>query len=84
MLWADADPLHSVRIRMTAMTKLETLEAEIEKLSPEELDAFRAWFAEFDWKVWDDELERDVADGKLDRFGEKALEALRNGKTKPL
>lgn len=66
------------------MTKLESLEAEIEKLTPEELDAFRSWWAEFDWKLWDAELERDVADGKLDRFGDEALEDLRNGRTEPL
>ncbi|HJT17564.1 MAG TPA: hypothetical protein VJ853_09260 [Thermoanaerobaculia bacterium] len=66
------------------MTKLETLEAEIAKLTADELDAFRAWFAEFDWKIWDAELERDVAEGKLDRLGEKALDALRSGKTRPL
>ena len=66
------------------MTKLETLELEIQKLTPEELDAFREWFLEFDSQIWDAELERDVAEGKLDRFGDEALEDLRNGRTEPL
>lgn len=48
------------------MTKLEALEREVEQLSPEELAAFRDWFAEYDWQVWDRQLERDVADGRLD------------------
>lgn len=69
---------------MPTMTKVEKLELEVEKLAPEELDAFRQWFVEYDWKVWDAELERDVAEGKLDRFGDEALDDLRNGRTKPL
>ncbi len=51
------------------MTKLEAIEREVEKLSAEELAAFRIWFIEHDWQVWDRELERDVAAGRLDRLG---------------
>ncbi len=50
------------------MTKLEILEREVQALSPEELAAFRSWFAEYDWAVWDRELEEDVAGGRLDAF----------------
>ncbi len=46
------------------MTKVESLEKEIAQLSPQELRAFRRWFAEFDAELWDQELERDVAAGK--------------------
>jgi len=61
------------------MTKIESLEKEIEQLSPQELRAFRRWFAEFDAKLWDQELERDVAAGKLDRLVDQALAAHRRG-----
>jgi hypothetical protein len=57
---------------------------EVEKLTREELAAFRAWFAEYDWQAWDRELEQDVSDGKLDKFAEEALAAFRRGETKQL
>lgn len=61
------------------MTKIETLEKEIEQLSPQELRAFRRWFAEFDAELWDQELERDVAAGELDRLADAAVAAHKRG-----
>jgi len=66
------------------MTKVESLEREVEKLKPEELAAFRHWFVEHDWRVWDREIERDSAEGRLDRFGAEALEELERGETTEL
>ena len=61
------------------MTKLEALEREVEKLSPDELAAFRDWFTEHDWQMWDRQLEKDVAAGKLDQFAAEALAELERG-----
>ena len=66
------------------MTKLEQVEKEVASLAPEELAAFRTWFAEYDWKIWDRELEQDVAAGKLDRFAAEALEDYERGETTKL
>lgn len=66
------------------MTKIESLEREIESLSPQELQALRRWFVEFDAKLWDQELERDVAAGKLDRLADDALEADKRGEGRNL
>ncbi len=66
------------------MTKVEALEREVEKLSPEELATFRDWFTEYDWQVWDRQLEKDVAAGKLDRFGAEALAEMERGETKEI
>ena len=66
------------------MTRLEQIEKEVESLAPEELAAFRAWFAEYDWKMWDRKLEQDVAAGKLDRFADEALEEYERGETTKL
>ncbi len=63
------------------MTKLETIEREVENLSPEELAAFRAWFAEYDWQAWDRQFEQDVAAGKLDKFAAEALAEHERGET---
>lgn len=66
------------------MSKVEHLEQQIQTLSPEELAQFRAWFVEFDWEMWDRQLERDVASGKLDELAEKALRDHALGKSTPL
>ena len=66
------------------MSKIEELEQKVQALSPEELAQFREWFLEFDWAVWDRQLERDVRAGKLDALAEKALRDHAAGKTKLL
>ena len=55
------------------MTKLQLLEEEIKKLSPEELVQLREWFLERDVRQWDLQIERDAASGKLDKLFEKSL-----------
>lgn len=66
------------------MSKLEALEREVENLSPDELTAFRDWFAEYDWQVWDRQLEQDVAAGKLDDLAAEALAELDRGETREI
>ena len=66
------------------MTRVETLESEVQDLSPEELAAFRAWFAEYDWQVWNRQLEADVAAGKLDKLAAEALAEHERGETTQL
>ncbi len=66
------------------MSKVESIEQQIKALSAEELAQLRAWFLEFDWALWDRQLERDVAAGKLDALAEKALRNHAAGKTTPL
>jgi hypothetical protein len=59
------------------MSALHDAERVVSQLSPEDLAAFRAWFAEFDAAQWDEQFEADVAEGQLDRLAEKALQNLR-------
>ena len=66
------------------MTRVEALEREIEKLTREELESFRAWFAEFDWQLWDSQLEDDAASGKLDDLAAEAIGELERGETNEL
>ena len=61
------------------MTQLEALEQEVQRLAPEDYQAFRRWLADYDWQLWDEELERDVAAGKLDKLGEEALRDFERG-----
>ena len=64
------------------MSKVESLEREIEKLTSEELAAFREWFATYDADAWDRQIEGDVTAGKLDRLAADALAAHDRGQTK--
>ena len=66
------------------MSKVKDLEKQVETLSRDELREFRDWFLEFDWAVWDRQLEQDVRDGKLDTLAKEALAEYKAGKTKPL
>lgn len=63
------------------MTRLETLEQDVQSLSSEELAAFRTWFAEYDWRTWDRQLEDDIAAGKLDQIAAEALAEDERGET---
>jgi len=66
------------------MTKVEALGREVERLTREELAAFRDWFVEYDWQAWDRDLEQDIAAGKLDKFGAEVLEEHKRGKTREI
>lgn len=66
------------------MSEVEQLEQKIQNLPEEDLVKFRAWFAEFDAKTWDRQIERDVNEGKLDALADKALRDHASGKTRPL
>ena len=62
------------------MSTIEEIENAVGRLSGEELDAFRAWFAEFDAAAWDRQIEQDIAAGRLDALADEALEDLRQGR----
>ncbi len=66
------------------MSELEKLEEHIQSLSPEELKKFRAWFAEFDARAWDAQIETDSRAGKLDSLVSEALAEYKAGKTREL
>ena len=57
------------------MLKIEQLQLEIEALSEEDFCRLRRWFAEKDWDQWDEQLESDVAAGKLDFLLDEASDA---------
>ena len=66
------------------MTRVESLELEIQKLSQAEFAQLREWVLEEDWNQWDQQIEKDAASGKLDTLFAKALEAHRAGESKEL
>jgi len=68
----------------TIMSELQTLEKNIERLSPDDLKKFRAWFAEFDARVWDAQIEADSKAGKLDALVAETLAEHATGKSREL
>jgi hypothetical protein len=66
------------------MGKIEKIEEEIQALSPEELAQFRVWFLEYDWAIWDRQIERDSEAGRLDDLAARALRDHAAGKSTPI
>ena len=66
------------------MSEIEQLERRIESLSPGDLAKLRAWFAEFDARVWDEQIEADARAGKLDDLIREALSDYQAGKAREL
>ena len=66
------------------MSEIEQIESQIQSLSAEELAKFRAWFIEFDGRVWDEQIEADVKAGKLKNLAAEALAEYKAGKTRKL
>jgi len=63
------------------MSRVESIEGDIQKLSDDELADLRQWFAAFDAEAWDRQFEEDVRSGKLDKQAEWALRDHAAGKT---
>ena len=63
---------------------VQEIESAVQALAPRDLAEFRRWFAEYDWRLWDKELERDINAGKLDALAEEALDDLANGRCRDL
>ena len=66
------------------MDKLESIEQQVASLAPEELATFRSWFASFDAKAWDRQIESDADAGAFDSLADAALEEHRKGRTRSL
>jgi hypothetical protein len=66
------------------MSEVEQLEQRIENLSLQDLAKLRAWFVEFDARLWDDQIVTDAKAGKLDRLITEALAEYKAGKAREL
>ncbi len=54
------------------MTTVEDIEKAVTKLTPEQLAKFRAWFEDYDARLFDEKIERDAKAGKLDKLAPEA------------
>ena len=65
------------------MTATE-LELAIQKLSPQELSDFTAWFEQYISDQWDKRIEHDIEAGRLDHLARKADADFEAGRCDPL
>lgn len=68
----------------TNVPPIEQLQADIEALPHKDFVRLREWFAQKDWQRWDQQLESDVAAGKLDFLLAEAIAAKSQGKLQNL
>jgi hypothetical protein len=66
------------------MLRIEEIKSIIEKLPKNEFLELKSWILEKDWQQWDEEIERDSKEGKLDFLIEEALKEKRQGKLREL
>lgn len=63
---------------------VEEIEKAIAQLPRNQLRQFRVWYEKFDSDRWDEQIERDVAEGKLDALSEAAIADHKAGKSRKI
>ena len=66
------------------MTTISEIKKTIVHLPENEFNSFADWFQKLEEEKWDKELEKDIAEGKLDNFAKEALNEFKSGKCKEL
>ena len=66
------------------MQKLTELETSVAKLSGTEYSKFREWFWQHENERWDNQLEQDIEEKKLDNLSEQAIKDFKQGRYKSL
>jgi hypothetical protein len=66
------------------MGTVEEIAKAVERLAPDKLAKFHAWYEEFSAALFDAKLERDSLNGKFDKLAEKAIEDFRAGRSREL
>ena len=61
------------------MSSIENIQKAILNLSKTDYIQLRRWLSELDWEEWDQQIEADSADGKLDFLIAEATEAKQRG-----
>lgn len=66
------------------MPDVKAIEEAVQSLPPGALAEFRRWFTEFDSAAWDQQIETDVASGKLDALLAEAEQDFKNPPSRAL
>jgi hypothetical protein len=63
---------------------VEDIEEAITQLPEEQLREFRSWYEKYDLETWDEQIEQDSAEGKLDALAEAAIADHEAGKSRKI
>ncbi|MFN9173196.1 MAG: hypothetical protein ACK58N_01405 [Synechocystis sp.] len=55
------------------MSTLQKIETAILSLSANEFEQLKLWFLDLDYRHWDEQIEKDIEDGKLETFAQEAI-----------
>jgi hypothetical protein len=66
------------------MSTVKQIEAEILKLSPQELSQLADWVLDLDEQRWDEQIEQDIVAGKLNFLAQEALAEFEAGNCRTL
>lgn len=61
------------------MSTLKEIEAAILTLPPDEFQQLMQWFFDLDHQRWDEQIKKDVADGKLEDLAQEAISEFEAG-----
>ena len=63
---------------------VEDIEEAITQLPQDQLKKFRSWYEKYDAEAWDEQIERDSAERKLDALAEAAIADHEAGKSRKI
>jgi len=63
---------------------IEEIEKVVTQLPKDQLRKFRDWFYKYDSDIWDNQIEKDITDGKLDFLVKEATSEYKAGNSKKL
>lgn len=66
------------------MLTLNQIEAAILTLPSDEFQRLRQWVLDVDYQRWDEQLEQDIADGKLEALAEEAIAEFKAGHSREI
>ena len=61
------------------MSNLEQTKAAILSLPSNEFEKLKQWLLDLDYQRWDEQLEQDIAEGKLEAFAQEAIAEFETG-----
>ena len=61
------------------MSNLEQTKAAILSLPYNEFEKLKQWLLDLDYQRWDEQLEQDIAEGKLEAFAQEAIAEFETG-----
>jgi hypothetical protein len=66
------------------MSTLEQIEAAILSLPSNDFEKLRHWFFDMDYQRWDEQLERDIAEGRLEALAQEAIAEFKAGQCREI